>query len=118
MIDEIQDLPVGVIGFEISGKLRADEYRNTIGPAVRKAAADGEVRVVIVIPNFAGVSRGALWQDLRTGVEHWRAWKRLALVTDVGWMKHGMTWFGWMTPGEARHFSLAERADAIAWVAG
>jgi hypothetical protein len=25
--------------------------------------------------------------------------------------------FGWMTPGELKHFPLAERAAAIAWAA-
>jgi hypothetical protein len=28
------------------------------------------------------------------------------------------TLFGWMTPGEVRHFPVAQRAEAIAWVAG
>ena len=30
-------------------------------------------------------------------------------VTDVDWMRHGVDWFGWMTPGEVKHFPLAER---------
>jgi hypothetical protein len=25
--------------------------------------------------------------------------------------------FGWMTPGEVRHFPLAQRDEAIAWAA-
>jgi SpoIIAA-like len=25
--------------------------------------------------------------------------------------------FGWVTPGEVRHFPLAQRDDAIAWAA-
>ena len=41
-----------------------------------------------------------------------------ALVTDVDWMRHGVNWFGWMTPGEVKHFPLDERAEAIAWAAG
>jgi hypothetical protein len=42
----------------------------------------------------------------------------MALVTDVDWMRHGTDWFGWMVPGEVKHFALAERAAAIAWAAG
>ena len=79
--------------------------------------ATGGVRVLIVMPTFDGFSGGALWQDLTMGVEHWRAWKRIASVTDVGWMVHGVQWFGWMTPGEVRHFPLANRDAAIAWLA-
>jgi hypothetical protein len=52
------------------------------------------------------------------GVDHWRKWKRIALVTDVEWMRQGVNWFGWMTPGEVQQFPIAERAAAIAWAAG
>ena len=73
---------------------------------------------MIVIPEFHGMSGGALWLDLKVGVEHLRAWKRIALVTDIEWMKQMTTLFGWMTPGEVRQFSLAQRDEAIAWAAG
>jgi len=118
MLNAIPDLPAGVIGFEVAGKLEAEDYRDTLLPALETAAAAGEVRIVIVIPEFEGVSAGAFWQDLKMGVEHWRAWKRIALVTDIEWMIRGTEWFGWMTPGEMKRFSLADRAAAIAWAAG
>jgi hypothetical protein len=58
-----------------------------------------------------------LWQDLKVGVEHLRAWKRIAVVTDIEWVDHMIALFGWMTPGEVRHFPLAQRDEAIAWAA-
>jgi hypothetical protein len=118
MLNDIPDLPPGVIGFEVSGKLETEDYREILLPALQKAAADGEVRIVIVIPKFGGITGGAVWQDLKMGVQHWRAWKRIALVTDIGWMGHGTDWFGWMVPGDVKHFPLAERAAAVAWVSG
>jgi hypothetical protein len=75
------------------------------------------VRFLIVIGSFDGMIGGALWQDLKLGVEHLRAGKRTALVTDIEWMSHMTAIFGWMTPGQTKHFPLAERADAIAWLA-
>lgn len=118
MLTEISDLPAGVIGFEASGKLHAEDYRDVLLPAIQRAAAAGDVRVMIVIPEFHGLSAGALWQDLKMGVEHMRGWKRIALVTDVEWMVHMTAMFGWMTPGEVKHFPLAERDAAIRWAAG
>jgi hypothetical protein len=118
MLNQIAHLPTGVIGFDVVGKLETEDYRDILLPALREAAAEGKVRVVIVIPKFEGFSAGALWQDLKMGVEQWAAWKRIALITDVEWMVHGTQWFGWMTPGEVKHFPLAERAAAIAWAAG
>lgn len=118
MIEELSGLLPGVIGFEVTGTLNAEDYRDVVLPALERAAVSGEVRFVIVIPEFHGMSGGALWQDLKVGIEHLRAWKRIALVTDIEWMNLMTTLFGWMTPGEVRHFPLAQRDEAIAWAAG
>jgi SpoIIAA-like len=118
MITELNDLPIGVIGFEVAGTVRAEDYRDVVLPALERAAADGEVRFVVVIPDFHGMSGGAVWQDLKVGIENFRAWKRIALVTDIEWMDRMTSMFGWMTPGEVRHFPLAQREDAISWAAG
>ena len=117
MIKEMSDMPAGVIGFEASGKMQAEDYRDVVLPALERAAAGGEVRFVIVMHDFDGMSGGALWQDLKVGVEHWRAWKRIALVTDIEWMKQMTSLFGWMTPGEVKTFSLDQRDEAVEWAA-
>jgi hypothetical protein len=117
VIKELNDMPQGVVGFEAAGMLRAEDYRDVVLPALEAAAARGEVRFVIVMNDFDGMTGGALWQDLKMGVEHLRAWKRIALVTDIGWMHQLTDLFGWMTPGETKTFPIAERDAAIAWVA-
>ena len=118
MIKELSDLPPGVIGFEISGTVHADDYRDVVLPVLQRAYASDEFRFVIVIPEFRGITGGALWQDLKVGIEHLHAWKRIALVTDIDWMRYMTTLFGWMTPGEVEVFPLARRDEAIAWAAG
>jgi hypothetical protein len=118
MIQELSDLPEGVIGFEASGRIRAEDYRDVVLPALERAAATGEVRFVIVMRDFDGMSGGAVWQDLKVGIEHLRAWKRIALVTDITWMRDLTSLFGWMTPGETRTFRLAELDEATEWAAG
>ena len=118
MIKELADLPPGVVGFEVGGTLRAEDYRDVVLPAVQRAYASDEFRFVIVIPEFGGITGGALWQDLKVGVEHLHAWKRIALVTDIDWIRHLTTLFGWLTPGEVEVFPLAQREEAIAWAAG
>jgi hypothetical protein len=118
MIKELGGMPAGVIGFEASGQLRAEDYRDVVLPALVRAAETGDVRFVIAIRDFSGVSGGTLWQDLKMGVEHLRAWKRIALVTDIEWMRHLTALFGWMTPGETKTFSVAQLDEAIKWAAG
>jgi len=118
MIKDLTDLPPGVVGFEISGTVHADDYRDVVLPALQRAYASDEFRFVIVIPEFGGITGGGLWQDLKVGVEHLHAWKRIALVTDIDWIRHATTLFGWMTPGEVKIFPLAQRDEAIDWAAG
>ena len=118
MIKALSGMPPGVIGFEATGKLRAEDFRDAVLPALEQAAAGGDVRFLIVMREFDGMSGGALWQDLKIGIEHLRAWKRIALVTDIGWMHQLTDLFGWMTPGETKAFPVAELTTAVDWVAG
>jgi hypothetical protein len=118
MLEPLEDLPEGVIGFTAVGEIHADDYRDVLQPALQQALDRGEkVRIVLEFPGFDGISAGATWEDLKMGVEHLTRWKRIALVTDVEWMIHLTQLVGWMTPGELRHFPLSERDDAIAWAA-
>ena len=117
MIKALGDLPAGVIGFESSGKLEAQDYKDVLIPAIEHAAEGGKVRVVVVIDDFGGLSGGALWEDLKLAAGHLRSLTRFALVTDSDWMRHFVTAFGWMVPGEIKHFPMAERAQAVEWAA-
>lgn len=118
MIRALHDLPDGVTGFEASGEISAADYRDVVLPALEQAFTVGEVRFLIVLTDFKGMSGGALWWDLKIGVEHLRGWKRVAVVTDIEWVTHLTGLFGWMTPGEVKVFPLAQRAEGVAWVAG
>jgi hypothetical protein len=117
MIKELSDMPAGVIGFETEGKIEGEDYRDVVLPALERAAKEGEVRFLLVMPEFHGMSGGAVWQDLKVGFEHFKAWKRIALVTDIEWVTHMTHLFGWMTPGEVKVFPSAGRQDALDWVA-
>jgi hypothetical protein len=119
MLEAIADLPEGVIGFEATGKIDADDYTEALMPAVRRLWQAGkDVRIVLVFERWDGMTSGATWEDLKVGVEHLRRWKRIALVTDLDWMITVTSLFGWMTPGELKRFPVAQRDQAIAWAAG
>ncbi|HEU4864895.1 MAG TPA: STAS/SEC14 domain-containing protein [Actinomycetota bacterium] len=118
MLKSIEGLPAGVIGFEAEGEIRSSDYADVLMPAVREVSDRGEdVRVVLVFERWDGMSSGAVWQDLKMGVDNLRRWKRIALVTDLDWMITVTSLFGWMTPGEFKRFPVAERDQAIAWAA-
>jgi hypothetical protein len=119
MLQPLDDLPPGVIGFEAVGEVEADDYERVLDPAVDAAASDGRLRLVYVLGDrFTGYSAGAAWQDTRLGLTHLKAWDRLALVSDLDWVEHLVGLFGWMVPGDVKLFGLNELPRAIDWAAG
>lgn len=117
MFEAISGLPEGVIGFEAVGKVEASDYEGVLMPAIANRAASGEVRLVLVLGDrFTGYTPGAMKDDAGL-VSHASAWKRTAVVSDLGWVAHLSTAFGWMVPGKFKRFGLADRDAAIAWVA-
>src|SRR4051812_29106311 len=116
MFEMLDDMPAGVIGFEAVGKIEADDYRTSLEPAITAAAKAGKIKVVYVIgERYEGYSLSASWEDARFGFEHFNAWERCALVTDIEWMKHISAMFGWLVPGHFKVFSLAELDAAKEW---
>lgn len=118
MIEALPDLPPGVLGFEAVGEVHAADYEDVLRPALDAAAAGGAIRLVYVLGDrFDGYSTGAGVQDSKLAFAHHKAWERTALVSDLDWVRHLVAVFGWMVPGSFRLFGLAERDEAIAWVA-
>ncbi|MEV6300553.1 STAS/SEC14 domain-containing protein [Actinoplanes sp. NPDC051861] len=122
MIEELKDLPDGVLGFRFAGSVTREDYRDVFRPPVTAALASGApVRLVLVMEDDAGwFQPGAMWEDLKlgvgSGVPHHSAWERMAIVSDAGWVGHAMGLFGWMVPGEARVFGKQDLDGARAWV--
>jgi SpoIIAA-like len=122
VIEPLQGMPAGTIGFRASGKVTRDEYRELLLPAMRAAAERGDVRMVFAVgPGFEKFEPGALAEDTKAGITlgigHPHAWKRTALVTDVNWIAKALHMFAWLTPGEVRLYELGELEEAKTWVA-
>jgi SpoIIAA-like len=123
MIEPIDAMPEGTVGFRATGHVTRDEYREVLLPAMRAAAGAGEVRLLFVVgPGFEGFEPGALVEDTKAGITlgigHPHAWKRTALVTDVDWIANAAHMFAWLTPGELMVRDLDGLEEAKAWVAG
>ncbi|MFI7066031.1 STAS/SEC14 domain-containing protein [Kribbella sp. NPDC050124] len=120
MIRALDGMPAGVLAFEAGGELSRSDYTEVLAPALESASASGsKIRVVLVFAGpFSGMEPGALWEDLKLGIHDWNAWERIALVTDIRWMRDGLRFFAWAVPGEARVFDLDKRDQAAEWAAG
>jgi hypothetical protein len=119
MIEVLEDMPEGVVGVEAVGEVTASDYETVLIPTFETGrAAHDHLNVVFVAgERFTGFTSGAMWDDVKWGTTHAKGWGRVALVTDVDWMRHATSVFGWMTPGDVKTFTLAERDAAIKWAA-
>ena len=122
MIELMTDMPAGVTGIRVSGRLRGEDLRE-FKPAMDDLVKSGEIRIVEVIePDYEGFGPGGLVEDLKLGlgalIHHHSAFKRIAVVSDKDWVAHALHAFAWMVPGELALFGLDEVERAKEWAAG
>lgn len=122
MIETMPDMPPGVTGFRVSGRIRGDDMRE-FKPVMDDMLKSGEIRIVEVIPDdYEGFGQGGLVEDLKMGLgalfQHHSAFKRIAVVTDKEWVGHTLHALAWMVPGEVALFGLADLERAKEWAAG
>jgi len=122
VVELLTDLPEGVIGFRVSGRINADEYHQMVEPVVDALERGERINLLTVADDdFHGLDLRAFREDVKAagslGFKHRDAWRRIAVVTDKEWLQHGISAFGWLCPGELRGFPLAELDAAKAWLA-
>ena len=118
MLSIIEGMPANVIGMRAEGTVRSADYKDVLDPAMEAAlATHDKLRLLYVLgEDFDGYSGGALWADTKVGLSQWSSFERIALVTDRTAITEAMKALGWLMPGEAKVFALADLADATAWV--
>lgn len=121
MIEELKDMPAGVAGIRVSGRVSAEDFHQ-FKPTMTRMLDSEEIRFVEVIDSdYEGFGPGGLLADIKQGfsnIKHLRALTRTAVVTDKEWIAHTMHALAWMIPGEVKLFGLDELEAAKAWAAG
>jgi hypothetical protein len=70
VIEVLQDMPKGVTGIRVSGRIAGDDLRE-FKPVMDEALKSGEIRIVEVIASdYEGFGPGGLAEDLKLGLGH------------------------------------------------
>ena len=119
MIEQIPNLPAGTLGFRATGTVTAADYENVLVPDIAAAfAVNRKLRLLYhVAPGFESFQAGAMWDDAKLGFRHFSGWDRVALVTDVAWLRGLTSAMRFLVPAELRLFADAELEEAKAWIA-
>ena len=118
MIEQMTDLPAGSLGFSAHGQVTAADYENVIVPDVEAAfALNRKLRLLYHLgPDFTGFDAGAMWDDTKLGFRHMSGWDRIAMVSDVTWVRMMAKAFGFTVPGEFRLYRNDQLLEAKAWI--
>lgn len=118
MIEQLAGFPSNVVAVICKGRVTKSDYDLVLVPAVLKALrAHDKIRLYYETgPDFAGIDPGAMWDDFKIGIEHLTRWQRIAVVTDVEWIKHAVRFFSFLMPSTTKLFSQSDAARAREWI--
>ncbi|HTS78855.1 MAG TPA: STAS/SEC14 domain-containing protein [Bryobacteraceae bacterium] len=119
MLETVDSFPDNVVALVAKGQVTRHDYEQVLIPKVEAALKrHAKIRLYYELgTQFSGIDPGAAWEDLKVGVEHLTRWERMAIVTDVDWIRHVVNAFRFMMPGNLRVFPTAETAAARVWIA-
>lgn len=112
----IERIAPWALEMDVHGKLDKDDYRMFVPLFEQLIERYGQIALLIHVADFGGWTAGALWQDIKFDIKHYRHVSRLALVGQNGnqrWMAKVSEPF---TGAEVRYFAEAELASARRWV--
>jgi hypothetical protein len=118
VIERIPELPDHVLGFSAKGKVTAEDYEKVLIPAVEKELKENKkIRFLYHFgEDFESFAAGAMWEDTKVGLSHFAAWEKIAIVTDIEWLRVTMKVFGFVMPGVVRIFGNSEYSEAVKWL--
>jgi hypothetical protein len=120
MIEIMSDLPDNVVDLSAIGKVTRYDYESILIPEIeKKLKQHAKISLLYHLGNgFTGFEAEAMWDDAKVGLHYLTAWHRIAVVSDVDWIRRFVKIFGFTMPGHVKIFSNNRLAEARAWVSG
>ena len=114
----LEDYPDNVVAFRAEGEITREDYEETLIPLVKeRIAAHGKVKLLYWCgPAFEGISAGAMWDDARFGLTHLGDFSKVAIVSDVSWIRQAAKLFAPLVRAPVQVFHDADIEDAKNWI--
>ena len=117
MIERIEGLKENIVGFKFAGQVTEKEYEEVIFPAIKdQLTKQAKLRILCYFAEDTKVSMGAMWDDTVMGFKHYFDWERIAVVTDLVWIKHSFKALGFLIKGHLKIYPADELQQAIEWL--
>lgn len=100
----------------VRGKLTRETYAEFVPLLERCLEEQKRLRVLFTMKDFHGWTAGALWEDLKFDLKHFRDVERLAIVAETKWQK-ALGWFTKpFTTAKVRLFDWDQLDEARRWL--
>jgi hypothetical protein len=117
MTVQLQELQNGkILVVPVSGKLERADYDRFVPEFERLIQQHGKIRVLLETHDFHGWTAGALWEDIKLDIKHFRDIERLAVVGEKKWEKGMTTFCKPFTTAQVRFFDHDHAEEARAWL--
>ncbi len=101
----------------ISGKLTKESYEKLVPVVEQQIKEFGKLRMLVILEDFHGWTMGALWEDTKFDLKHWRDIERLAIVGETKWEAGMATFCKPFTTAKIKYFDHTKLDDARKWIA-
>jgi hypothetical protein len=114
MLELIEGLPKNVVGIAASGKVTMRDCHEVLVPAIAKSLKwHDKIRLYYELNSRFP---GSAWDDLDLGLEHASCCERVAIVTDIGWVRLTVKAVRFSIPAKIRVFSTEQAEEGRAWI--
>jgi hypothetical protein len=114
VIELVEGLPGNVVGIAVKGRLTMQDCQDVLVPAMRRPLRrHDEVRLYYELNSRFP---GAAWDDLVLGLEHFSRCERVAIVTDIGWVRLTVKALRFLIPSDIRVFDTTQADEWRAWI--
>src|SRR3954451_14611262 len=114
MLELIEGLPGNIVGIAVSGRVTIQDCQDVLLPAIKRSRKrHDKIRLYYELNSRFP---GAAWDDLDLGLEHASCCERVAIVTDIGWVRLTVKALRFLIPSEIRVFATSQAEEGQAWI--
>jgi hypothetical protein len=113
MIEIIEGLPDNVVGIVVKDRLTKKDCAEILVPKLKKSL-DWHYKLRLYY-EIRSRFPGAAWEAIDLGLDH-VPWERVAIVTDVAWLRHTVQALRLLIPGDIQVFETSQMAQGLAWI--
>lgn len=118
MIKKIELACENCLGFKAIGEITGADYETVLIPNINEKLKNySKIGLLYQIgDDFEKYEAKAIFDDIKVGFKHMKAFERIAVVSDLDWVINGIHLFHFIFPGKIKTFKNSELEEAKKWI--